>query len=162
MLKQTLPAIALAAALTAAVGYPALAVDEMNLAPGLSAAGAPVALHGADPVALLDQRDDLAGTAKFTSVHDGAAYYFASAENQRTFDADPERYVVQNGGFCTYGVSVGKKFDGDPRYHSVVDGKVYVFLNKDIYDLYLKDRAGTIDKAEEQWAVIEHIAANEL
>ncbi len=162
MLTKTLTAVALATALTATAALPSFAADEMNLAPGLSAAGAPVALHGADPVALLDQRDDVPGSAKYTSVHDGAAYYFASAENQSAFDANPDRYVVQNGGFCTFGVSVGKKFDGDPRFHSVVDDKVYVFLNKDIYDLYLQDRAGTIAKADQQWAVIEHTAAGDL
>ena len=30
------------------------------------------------------------------------------------FKQDPDRYVPQYGGFCAFGVSVGKKFDGDP------------------------------------------------
>ena len=30
------------------------------------------------------------------------------------FKADPERYAPQYGGFCAYGVAVGKKFDIDP------------------------------------------------
>jgi len=57
---------------------------------------------------------------------------------------------------------VGKKFDGDPSFASVVDGKLYVFLNEDIYNLYLKDQAGTIHKAEENWKKIQHTAAKDL
>lgn len=158
MFKTTMTAAALIAALAA----PAMAADEINVAPGLSAAGAPVALHGADPVALLDHGAELTGTAAFTSVHDGAAYYFATATNKAAFDADPARYVPENRGFCTFGVSVGKKFDGDPRYHAVVGGKLYVFLNEAIFGMYLKDKAGTIARAESEWQRIEHVAATEL
>lgn len=160
MLKQAFTVVALAAALAAT--SPAIAADELNVAPGLSAAGAPVALHAADPVALLDHGQTATGTAAHTAVHNSAAYYFANAENKAAFEANPARYLPQNGGFCTYGVSVGKKFDGDPRYNSVVDGKLYVFLNEDIYKLYLKDTRGTIAKADDQWQRIENIAASEL
>ena len=166
MMKKTLTALALAGALTAgmtAIGAgPLWAADEINVAPGLSAAGAPVALHGADPVALLDGKRHATGTAEHTAVHGGAAYYFASAANKAAFEKNPARYLVQNGGFCTFGVSVGKKFDGDPRYASVVDGKLYVFLNEEIYQMYLEDKAGTIAKAAENWDRIEHIAATDL
>ena len=57
----------------------------------------------------------------------GAAYYFASEKNITIFNCKPEKYIPQNGGFCTYGVSKGKKFDGDPQYASVVDDELYVF-----------------------------------
>jgi len=57
----------------------------------------------------------------------------------------------KNGGFCTYGVSVGKKFDGDPEYDTVIDDKLYVFLNREIFDAFNKDRPGTISKAATNW-----------
>lgn len=161
MLKTSLTALLLSTALVLAAPA-ANAADELNVAPGLSAAGAPVALHGSDPVALLEYGTDQTGTAAHTSVHAGAAYYFTSADNKAAFDADPARFLPQNGGFCTFGVSVGKKFDGDPRYHSVIDGKLYVFLNEEIYNMYQQDKPGTISKAEDQWPKIEHIAATEL
>lgn len=144
------------------VASPAIAADELNVAPGLSAAGAPLALHGADPVALLDSEQSITGTASIATSHDGATYYFASEENQAAFEANPARYVAQNGGFCTYGVSVGKKFDGDPREFVVHDGKLFVFLNAATRKLFLEDKAGVTATANEQWAKIEHIAAGEL
>ena len=155
-----LPAVALAAALS--ISAPLFAADENNVAPGLTAAGAPLGLHGVDPVAAIDIGSPLEGSASHSAVHDGVAYYFGNSTNLDTFKANPDRYVPQNGGFCTYGVAVGKKFDGDPNYASVVDGKLYVFLNEDIYKLFLKDRKSTIKKAAKQWRTIEHVAATEL
>ncbi|GAB4511372.1 MAG: hypothetical protein Tsb0019_06790 [Roseibium sp.] len=130
--------------------------------PGLTAAGAPLGLHGADPVALLDHGKNVEGVAAQTAVHDGVSYYFASEANRTTFEANPARYVAQNGGFCTFGVSVSKKFDGDPNFAAVVDGKLYVFLNAEIYQAFLKDKAGTISKAAENWKTIRHTAAQDL
>jgi YHS domain-containing protein len=152
-----------AAALTALLAFgPAMAADEVNVVPGLTAAGAPLGLHGSDPVALLDQGENVEGVATQVVVHDGVAYYFASEENRKAFEANPARYQVQNGGFCTFGVSVNKKFDGDPNFAAVVDDKLYVFLSEEIYQAFLKDKAGTIAKAAENWKVIEHTAATEL
>ncbi|MCT8999127.1 YHS domain-containing (seleno)protein [Chelativorans intermedius] len=157
--KITFAAAAMAALLAAG---PVMAADEVNVVPGLTAAGAPLGLHGADPVALLDEGRNVEGVATQTAVYDGVAYYFASEENRKTFEANPARYQVQNGGFCTFGVSVNKKFDGDPNFAAVVDDKLYVFLSEEIYQAFLKDKAGTIAKAAENWKVIEHTAAKDL
>lgn len=163
MLKQTKKATVISATLlTLGISQAAFAVDEYNTATGLTAAGAPLAFHGVDPVAFVDIENRITGTAKYTAVHDGVAYYFSSQENADKFEKNPTRYQPQNGGFCTFGVSVGKKFDGNPRYADIVDNKLYVFLNEDIYKEYLKDRKGTIRKADKNWKKIRHTAAAEL
>lgn len=161
MSKLTVAGFAFTFVLTSAV-VPALAVDERNVAPGLSAAGSPLGLHGADPVALLANGKSVLGSAKLTSVHDGVAYYFASQKNLDAFAAAPAKFAPQNGGFCTFGVAVGKKFDGDPRYAAVLDDRIYVFLNQDIYKKFLEDKAGTIAKASANWPRIEHSSAQSL
>lgn len=158
--KSALLATALVAG-TAAIS-PAFAADEHNTVPGLTAVGKPLGLHGIDPVAFLDLGNRIEGRARHTAVHDGVAYYFSSKENKRTFERNAAKYVPENGGFCTYGVSVGKKFDGNPRFAAVRDGKLYVFLNEEIFKLFNKDRAGTIAKAEKNWAKIKHTAATDL
>lgn len=160
MSKHLIVAAAIAASVVTL--SPAFAADEVNTAPGLTAAGAPLGLHGVDPVAFIQLDNRIPGTAEFTSVHDGVAYYFASAANKAAFEKNPNRFIPQNGGFCTFGVSVGKKFDGDPRYAAVEDGKLYVFLNEDILRAFQKDRAGTIKKAAKNWKKIEHTAAVDL
>ena len=163
MVTQTKKMVVLSAALlTVGLSQLSIAADEYNTATGLTAAGAPLAFHGVDPVAFIDIENRISGTAKFTAVHDGVAYYFSSQDNVEKFEKNPSRYQPQNGGFCTFGVSVGKKFDGNPQYADIVDDKLYVFLNEDIYKEYLKDRKGTIRKAEKSWKKIRHTAAAEL
>jgi YHS domain-containing protein len=144
------------------VGFQAFAIDEHNVAPGLTAAGAPLGLQGVDPVAFVEIGNRIDGSATNTSTHDGVAYYFASAANKETFDKHPVRYTPQNGGFCTFGVSVGKKFDGDPRFAAVEDGLLYVFLSEEIYRAFDKDRSGTINKAAVNWKRIQHTDASSL
>ena len=160
MKKTIIAALIAAQALT--IATPALAVEENNVSNGLTAAGAPLGLHGVDPVAFVSLGNRIDGSAKYTAVHDGVAYYFTSQENLDAFKASPARFTPQNGGYCTFGVSVGKKFDGDPRYAAVVNGKLYVFLNEDILRAFQKDQAGTIAKAETNWKRIRSVAAAEL
>ncbi|MDJ0929123.1 MAG: YHS domain-containing (seleno)protein [Gammaproteobacteria bacterium] len=157
------PVLLLTLALASLVSIaPARAVDEYNTAPGLTAAGAPLGLHGVDPVAFIELGNRLDGSAAYTGTHDGVAYYFSSQDSLDKFQGSPERYVPQFGGFCALGVSVNKKFDGDPRFAAVEKGKLYVFLNEGVFNAFQKDRAGTIRKANANWKQIRHAAANSL
>lgn len=150
------------AAVTAALTLPALAADEHNTVPGLTAAGKPLAFHGVDPVAFIQIGNRVKGTAKFTSAHEGVAYYFATRTNMVAFRRDPGKYIPQYGGFCAFGVSVAKKFDGDPQYADVMNGKLYVFLSEEIFRSYQKDKPGTIAKAEANWQKIQNTSALSL
>ena len=156
---MTIAAVALAGI---SATTPTFADDEYNVSVGITAVGAPLGLHGVDPVAFLQSGNPVEGIAAHTVAHDGVAYYFASADNAAAFKADPNAYLPQNGGFCTYGVSVGKKFDGDPAYHAIIDERLYVFLNRQIFEAFNKDRQGTIAKAEENWKTIRTVAVEDL
>lgn len=159
-MKKILIALALATAPFAA--SPAFAEDEYNTATGLTAANAPLGFHGVDPVAFVEIDNRVEGSAEFTAVHDGVAYYFASRSNMNKFQKSPDAYLPQNGGFCTFGVSVSKKFDGDPQYADVRNGKLYVFLNEEIFRNYQKDPDGVIAKASRNWTKIRSVKATEL
>lgn len=140
----------------------ATAADEFNTSTGFTTAGAPLALGGVDPVAFVDLGNRLEGSAEFTAKHQNVAYYFDTKANMKKFQKNPNNYIPQHGGFCTLGVAVGKKLDGDPRYADIVDGKLYLFLNEDIFRSYLKDKEGTIAKADKNWVKIKHTAARDL
>lgn len=140
----------------------AFAADEINTTNGITAAGAPLALHGYDPVAYFTEGAPTPGHADHAVVHEGAAYYFASAENQKAFVRDPARYSPAFGGFCAYGVSVGKKFDGDPRYWTVHEDRLYLNLNAEIARKFEADVPGAVAKAGKQWRKIEHAAIGDL
>ncbi len=151
-----------ALAVTLALAAPAFAADEINVSKGISAAGAPLAAHGVDLVALVTNGNPVEGFANHSATYDGASYYFTSAENLEAFEANPAAYLPQHGGYCSFGVSVGKKFDGDPDQYIVADGKLYLFLNAATRSEFLKDVTGTAKTADDQWANIKSIAVGEL
>lgn len=160
--SRILRTLALATGLVISPAISAFAADEVNVTAGYTAAGAPLALHGFDPVAFFTVSAPTEGNAKFAAVHERATYYFASQQNLDTFEADPAKYAPAFGGFCAFGVSVGKKFDGNPRYWKISGGKLYLNLNEEIAQAFNKDVPGSIAKAEKNWATIGHKRVGDL
>jgi YHS domain-containing protein len=144
------------------VHNPALAADEYNVSKGLTLDGVPLGLHGMDTVALTSLHAVAEGSAAFTVVHDGAAYYFASQKSADMFAADPLKFLPQYGGFCAYAVALGKKLDGDPMFADIVDGKLYLFVNAEIFEKYKKDSERILAEAERMWPKIQHKTVGDL
>ena len=140
----------------------ALADDEYNVSTGVTTAGVPLGLHGADPVALSTLGAVAEGNAAYTLAHDGAAYYLASQESADLFSKNPEKYLPQYGAFCAYAVALGKKFDGDPMFADIVDGKVYLFVNAEIFKKYKENPKKILSAAKKNWPKIRHKAVSEL
>lgn len=106
---------------------------------------------GYDLVSYHTGEKPLPGNGNHVSEVDGVTYLFVNADNKRTFDRDPERYLPAFGGYCAYGVAVEKKFVGDPNVWEVVDGRLYLNLDNKIKGLWVKDVAGNIRKANRNW-----------
>ena len=140
----------------------AFADFETNVSDGLTLKGSGLAAHGYDVVAYFTDAKAVVGNAKFSTVYEEATYRFANAEHLALFEKTPAKYVPQFGGYCAYGVSVGAKFDGDPRVWRIVDGKLYFNLNEDIRDLWIQDIPGNIKKANANWRKIAHKSPAEL
>ncbi|MEM7279932.1 MAG: YHS domain-containing (seleno)protein, partial [Pseudomonadota bacterium] len=64
------------------------------------------------------------------------------------------KYTPAYGGYCAFGVSVGKKFVGDPEVWKIVDGKLYLNLDTRIQADWIKDIPGRIKSADKQWTKI--------
>ncbi len=152
----------LVSAVTVALASPAFAADEYNVVNGVTLAGQPLGLHGVDPVSMFGGGAPQTGDAAYTSQHDGVDYYFASSETQQRFDAAPEAYLPQFGGFCAFGIYVGKKLDGDVRYADIVDGRLYLFVNKAIFEKYLENKEEVIAGAYAKWPGIRAARAEDL
>ena len=161
-MRKHLLALPLAAAFALALAAPALAVDEVNVSTGATIAGPGLAVHGHDVVAYFTDGTPTVGSDELAHVHDGATYRFASQANLDAFKADPAKYAPAYGGFCAYGVAVGKKFDGDPRFWKVVDGRLYLNLNGDIQAKWVEDIPGNIAEAVVNWAEIRSVAVDQL
>lgn len=149
-------------ACTFAAAPAALAIDEYNVSKGTTVDGQGVAFRGNDVVAITRGLGIVPGQARYTHVHDGVAYYFASKAAMKLFAEAPESYMPQYGGYCALGVALGKKLDGSPRFADIVDGKLYVFLNAAVFEAYKNDKAGVLAKAAKNWPGIHHISVNEV
>jgi len=161
--KKTFVAlVALSSAIFSASLSPSFAANEVNTSPGFTADGTPLALHGYDPVAFFTVGKPTVGNAKFFTSYKGASYYFASQENLDKFKADPVKFVPQYGGYCAFGVSVGKKFDGNPDFWKIIDGKLYLNLNADVQKKFDADTAGSLKNAEGNWPKIQSKAPADL
>lgn len=88
-----------------------------------------LAVAGYDIVAYARTGEAVLGKTRYRSRYDGSVYAFASHANQMAFGADPKRYLPAYGGYCAYGVRLGRKSPIDPSIFEVIDGKVHLFLN---------------------------------
>ncbi len=137
------------------------AADEYNVSKGTTVDGQGVAFRGNDVYAYVNGLGIIPGEAKYSHVDDNVAYYFKSKEALDKFSSAPSKYKPQYGGFCAFGVALGKKLDGSPRYADIVDGKLYLFLNASVMEMYLKDKENVLAKAKTKWPTIHHLTISE-
>src|SRR5512134_706734 len=100
-----------------------------------------IAVGGYDPVAFFTDGKPMAGDPGITSTYKGAKYLFASKAHKASFEADPEKYVPQFGGFCAYGAALGALFPVDISTWQIQNGKLYLNLNPAISAEFNKDPA---------------------
>ena len=119
-------------------------------------------VQGYDLVSYHTSDGPVRGNGHHLSVHDGVTYLFANKENKQAFDQNPQKYLPAYGGYCAFGVSVGKKFVGDPEVWKVVDGRLYLNLDKNIQKDWEKDIPGRIEAANKHWVKIKDAAPETL
>ena len=110
-----------------------------------------VAIQGHDPVAFFTESKPVKGEPRFSSIQNGAKYYFASAQNKALFDGNPSKYEPAFGGFCAYGVSRDKLVEIDVDAFQIVDGRLLLQYSKGIRNDFNKDAKGNLNKAEANW-----------
>jgi hypothetical protein len=113
--------------------------------------GGGTALKGYDPVAYFAQNQAVKGSPQFSYDWMNAKWLFATAENRDKFKASPEQYAPQYGGYCAYAVSQGRTAPIDPDAWRIVDGKLYLNYSKGVQKKWEQDRAGYIQKADQNW-----------
>ena len=119
-------------------------------------------INGYDPVAYFTEGKPVKGSGWNVTEHDGVTYMFTNKKNKKKFEADPQMYLPAYGGYCAYGVAVGKKFEIDPEAWKIENGKLYLNLDADIQKKWLKDIPGYIQKADTNWPEMERKAPSEL
>ena len=130
------------------MAFPALALAD-------STAYSTVGVGGYDLVSYRTGEKPQIGNGNHLVVHDGVTYLFTSKRNMKKFKANPAKFLPVYGGWCAYGVAVGKKFVGDPDVWEIVDGKLYLNLDNKIKGIWVKDIPGYIKTADAKWPKIK-------
>jgi YHS domain-containing protein len=91
------------------------------------------------------------GSPFISAEYQGATYFFATKEHKKLFAENPAKYTPQFGGYCAYGVSLGKLFPVDITTWQVREGKLYLNLNADILKKFNADFGGNVVKAQQHW-----------
>ena len=135
-----------------------LALAALSLLPVAARAGSPIdrarqgaALESHDPVAYFTLGKPVLGQAQFNAVWKGATWWFASDENRRAFESEPERFAPQYGAYCAYAMSSGDLASGDPKRWKIVDGRLYLNNNWLAQKLWERDIPGNIKNADGHW-----------
>jgi len=114
-----------------------------------------VGLKGYSPVSYFTVGRAEKGDPRFAVEHNGVTYHLTSAEQVALFNENPDRYEPQCGGWCAFGMSVEDKFPVDPTRFTIVDDRLYLFLNNDDIDAFelwrQGDDAELVRKAQSHW-----------
>ncbi|MBS0195398.1 MAG: hypothetical protein JSR77_01435 [Planctomycetes bacterium] len=110
-----------------------------------------VAIDGYDPVAYFTDAKAVKGDSSIRTIWGGAVYYFASAEHKAAFDASPEKYAPQFGGYCAYAASIDTISPVDPNFWEIVDGRLLLQHNQRAWDEWHKQPRENLVKADRNW-----------
>ncbi|MEM9165300.1 MAG: YHS domain-containing (seleno)protein [Cyanobacteria bacterium P01_F01_bin.4] len=120
------------------------------------------ALQGYDPVSYFTDGEAIPGDEQYSLSWQDTDWLFATADNRDRFAQAPEQYAPKNGGYCTFGVVLRKKLDGDPEVWSIINDHLYIFLNEEVRDKFLKSESGNLAKVVKNWPQIQDKSPEEL
>lgn len=113
-----------------------------------------IAIDGTDPTSYFTEGRPVAGDPDITVDWRGATWRFASEEARAAFEADPERYAPQFGGYCAWAVAEGYTASTVPDAWHIEDGKLYLNFSRRIQRRWDRDIPGNIQRGEANWPTV--------
>jgi len=108
-------------------------------------------LFGHDVVSYFTDGRHQKGDPAIKSVHKGVTFRFANAEHKKLFDASPDKYIPQYGGYCANGIVYGIPWGGDADAWTMIEGKLYIFGGAGSRDAFLLDPKTNLALADKYW-----------
>ena len=109
-------------------------------------------LFGHDMVSYFTEGTHKMGSPAIKSVYKEVTFRFSKPEHKALFDAAPEKYIPQFGGYCANGMGYGIPWGGDADTWRIVDGKLYIFGGAGSKAAYELDIPGNQKLADRYWA----------
>ena len=110
-----------------------------------------IAVKGFDTVAYFTENTAVEGKKAHSLEWNGATWRFSSAANKALFEADPEKYAPQYGGYCAWAVSQNQTASIEPEQFTIVDGKLYLNYNQEVKEKWLVDTSANINVGDKNW-----------
>ena len=145
----------LASAMSLACLHPAFASEPAIFTTTLGEK-AGVAVGGYDTVSYFQNGDPQLGKTEFATSWQGVSWRFANAANLAAFQANPEKYAPQYGGYCADGVAAGDAASSNPLAWTIVRGKLYLNSSTYVRKTWLSNVEGKISKADANWPAVLH------
>ena len=108
-------------------------------------------LFGYDVVSYFTEGHERAGSPAIKSEYKGVTFRFSKAGNKELFDASPDKYIPQFGGYCTNGIVYGIPWGGNADTWQMIDGKLYIFGGQGSKDAFLLDVPRNMALADKYW-----------
>lgn len=113
------------------------------------------AISGYDAVAYFTEGRPVEGLNQYSMDYMGAEWKFASQENLELFQADPEAYAPQYGGYCAWAMSQDYTASTEPDLWTIHDGKLYLNYSESVNDRWKGNMLEFIRQADINWADFE-------
>ncbi len=110
-----------------------------------------LAIRGYDPVAYFDEAKPVKGKRSIEAEWNGATWRFASTGNRDRFNADPQAYAPQYGGYCAWAVSNNYTASTDPDAWTIHDGRLYLNYSLGVQRTWSQDVPGNIARGDANW-----------
>ena len=109
-------------------------------------------LFGHDAVSYFTEKTHKPGSAAIKSLYKGVTFRFSKPEHKALFDAAPEKYIPQFGGYCANGIAYAIPWGGDADTWEIIDGKLYIFGGKGSHDAFMLDVPKNMALANKYWS----------
>lgn len=110
-----------------------------------------IAINGFDPVAYFTRKTHVPGKSAHMVDWRGARWLFASIENRSEFEADPQIFAPQYGGYCAFAMAHGAIAKTDPDAWTVYEGKLNLNYSLAVRDQWGQDIPTYIKRANSHW-----------
>jgi len=110
-----------------------------------------IAIDGSDTVGYFTQSRPVRGEATFTVQHKGAEWRFADQASADAFEADPNAYTPQFGGYCAWAVGQGYIASTVPQAWTIYNDKLYLNYSRRIRRRFERNLDENIALAEANW-----------
>jgi YHS domain-containing protein len=108
-------------------------------------------LFGYDVVSYFTEKTHRKGDPAIKTVYKDVTFRFSKPEHKSMFDASPEKYIPQFGGYCANGIAYAIPWGGDADTWEMIDGKLYIFGGKGSHDAFMLDVPRNMALANKYW-----------